>query len=180
MSICVKRMLEARPSLQGPRCPAFPRRDPGRVGTDTRKETLGGEGAPGTAGGGVRLQGGHRGTAHTQERETGTVSALGGAGSWKTALGCLTGLQARNSWRGGGVLYPSPIPHSVCSRHQQGSETLATLRLPGHSPETISVMQEGTSEAKKLVTGAWVGVAGEGQLWLWNPISAAGGVSPSH
>lgn len=97
-----------------------------------------------------------RDSSHPGEGDRDSLSP-GRGRQLEEALGCLTGLQARNSW-GWGVLYPSPIPHSVCLRRQQGSETLATLRLPGHSPETISVTQEGTSEAK-----SWSQVHG----WGW-------------
>lgn len=62
---------------------------------------------------------GHRGTAHALEREMGTVSALGGAGSWKTALGCLPDRPASQEQLGGGGLHPSRIPHSMCFRRQQ-------------------------------------------------------------
>lgn len=110
-----------------------------------------GKGPPEQLGEGSDCKAGHRGVAHTLERRQRTVTALGGAGSWKTALGCLTGLQAGaagavagGSGRRG--LHPLPIPHSMCLRHQQGLETLAPLRLPGHSPMIISVRQEGTSE----------------------------------
>lgn len=81
---------------------------------------------------------GHRGTAHTLERETGTVSALGGAGSWKTALGCLTGLQARNSW---GVSAPLTHP-SFCVL-----EAPAGLGDPGPTHASRPLPRDHLSEA---------------------------------
>lgn len=145
MSIWTKWLLEALPSLRGPRFPALLSKDLGRPVADTGRAQWARKGPQEQLGAGSCCKVGHRGTAHTMERGLKTVSALRGTGSWRTASGCLTGLQAGNSWGN----FCGPRPFLCVLRVPAGLGDPGPLRLPGHSPKTMSsVRQEGPPEGK--------------------------------